>query len=83
MFAFSIKSAATSSQMDFKVLLRLDGNQLHLPVGGTEHLFERALMLIKGAKPKVEVWLYWRSGDQGLIQHEYLLEALSNISLIR
>ncbi|XP_038153428.1 uncharacterized protein LOC119791427 [Cyprinodon tularosa] len=69
--------------MDFKVLLRLDGNQLHLPVGGTEHLFERALMLIKGAKPKVEVWLYWRSGDQGLIQHEYLLEALSHISLIR
>ncbi|KAM4711414.1 LOW QUALITY PROTEIN: uncharacterized protein FYW61_021844 [Anableps anableps] len=70
-------------QMDYETLLRLDGNQLHLPVRGEKQLFERAVRVMQSAATKVEVCLYryrWAPGFRSL--HEYLVEVLSNISSI-
>uniref|UniRef100_A0AAZ1X4Y0 NACHT domain-containing protein n=1 Tax=Oreochromis aureus TaxID=47969 RepID=A0AAZ1X4Y0_OREAU len=71
----------SEEQMDFVSLLSLDGNQLHLPVDGEKHLFERAVEIIQRMPTKVNVCLYWdreTSACQSLC--ESLLEALLFIS---
>ncbi|MEQ2242144.1 hypothetical protein ILYODFUR_032848 [Ilyodon furcidens] len=72
-----------SVQVDYRTLLCLDGNQLHLPVMGKQQLFERAVTVMQRAPTKVEVCLYWHRGALGFWSLcQYLLEALPNISSI-
>ncbi|XP_067357029.1 uncharacterized protein [Channa argus] len=74
----------SEEQMDHMSLLRLDGNQLHLPVVGRRQLFERAVKVMKKITTKVNVCLYWdREAPDYQDLCESLLEALPNISSLR
>ncbi|KAK2917340.1 hypothetical protein Q8A73_004086 [Channa argus] len=71
----------SEEQMDHMSLIRLDGNQLHLPVVGRRQLFERAVKVMKKITTKVNVCLYWdREAPDYQDLCESLLEALPHIN---
>lgn len=73
----------SEEQMDYKPLLGLHGNQLHLPVVGKRQLFERAVEVLQRTT-KAAVCLYWDKAApvcEGLC--ETLLEALPYIDSLR
>ncbi|XP_067357039.1 uncharacterized protein [Channa argus] len=74
----------SEEQMDHMSLIRLDGNQLHLPVVGRRQLFERAVKVMKKITTKVNVCLYWdREAPDYQDLCESLLEALPHINSLR
>ncbi|XP_051283565.1 uncharacterized protein LOC127378595 isoform X1 [Dicentrarchus labrax] len=71
----------SEEQMDYRRLLDLDGNQLHLPVEGKRRLFERAVKVMQKSSTQVNVCLHWdRATPACQSLHESLLEALPHIS---
>ncbi|XP_024858317.1 protein NLRC5-like isoform X1 [Kryptolebias marmoratus] len=74
----------SEGQAEYVTLLGLGGNQLHLPVVGVRHLFERAVKVMQRVTTKVNVCLY---GDRGAPVCQSLCESLSqalpNISSFR
>ncbi|XP_030611330.1 uncharacterized protein LOC115798574 [Archocentrus centrarchus] len=71
----------SKEQIDFVTLLRLNRNQLRLPVKGEKQLFERAVKVMQRMDTKVNVCLYWdRETPACQDLCESLLEALPFIS---
>ncbi|KAF3688341.1 Nucleotide-binding oligomerization domain-containing protein 2 [Channa argus] len=74
----------SEEQMDHMSLLRLDGNQLHLPVEDSRQLFVRAVKVMKKITTKVNICLYWdREAPDYQDLCESLLEALPHINSLR
>ncbi|XP_032364647.1 uncharacterized protein LOC116679009, partial [Etheostoma spectabile] len=71
----------SEGQMDPIALLGLDGNRLHLPVGGNKQLYERAVKVVQKMTTKVNVCLHWDK-EAPVCQSlcETLFEALPHIS---
>ena len=70
--------------MDYSTLLGLDGNQLHLPVGGDRKLFERAVTVLQKISEKVKICLHWeRENPDYQSLCETLPEALPYVSSLR
>ncbi|XP_034007216.1 uncharacterized protein LOC117499055 isoform X17 [Trematomus bernacchii] len=71
----------SEGEMDYITLLGLDGNQLHLPVGGDRKLFERAVTVLQKISEKVNICLHWeRETPDCHSLCETLLEALPYVS---
>ncbi|XP_033991276.1 uncharacterized protein LOC117486816 isoform X10 [Trematomus bernacchii] len=71
----------SEGEMDYITLLGLDGNQLHLPVGGDRKLFERAVTVLQKISEKVNICLHWeREKPDCHSLCETLLEALPYVS---
>ncbi|MEQ2246355.1 hypothetical protein ILYODFUR_037577 [Ilyodon furcidens] len=74
----------TEWQTEYKTLLHLCGNQLHLPVEGKKELFEGAMKVMQRTAAKVNVCLHWtRGGTVCQSLSESLFQALPNISKLR
>ncbi|KAI4793865.1 hypothetical protein KUCAC02_032451 [Chaenocephalus aceratus] len=71
----------SEGEMDCITLLGLDGNQLHLPVGGDRKLFERAVTVLQKISLKVKICLHWeRENPNCHSLCETLPEALPYVS---
>ncbi|XP_032364467.1 uncharacterized protein LOC116678846 isoform X2 [Etheostoma spectabile] len=71
----------SEGQMDPIALLGLDGNRLHLPVGGNKQLYERAVKVVQKMTTKVNVCLHWdKEAPVCRSLCETLFEALPHIS---
>ncbi|MEQ2247950.1 hypothetical protein ILYODFUR_014330 [Ilyodon furcidens] len=74
----------TEGQTEYKTLLHLCKNQLHLPVVGEKQLFEGAVKVMQRTAAKVNVCLHWTRG--GTVCHslsESLFQVLPDISELR
>ncbi|XP_051283559.1 uncharacterized protein LOC127378593 isoform X32 [Dicentrarchus labrax] len=71
----------SEEQMDYRRLLGLGSNQLHLPVEGKRRLFERAVKVMQKISTQVNVCLHCDRATPACQRlHESLLEALPYIS---
>ncbi|KAK5620085.1 hypothetical protein CRENBAI_002372, partial [Crenichthys baileyi] len=71
----------TEGQTEYKTLLHLCKNQLHLPVVGKKQLFEGVVKVMQRTAAKVNVCLHWtRGGTVCQSLSESLFQALPNIS---
>ncbi|MED6240853.1 hypothetical protein ATANTOWER_029540, partial [Ataeniobius toweri] len=71
-------------QTEYKTLLHLCKNQLHLPVEGKKQLFEGAVKIMHWTAAKVNVCLHWtRAGTVCQSLSESLFRALPDISELR
>ncbi|XP_047210644.1 uncharacterized protein LOC124861166 [Girardinichthys multiradiatus] len=74
----------TEGQTEYKTLLHLCKNQLHLPVVGKKQLFEGAVKVMQRTAAKVNVCLHWtRGGTVCQSLSESLFQALPDISELR